>query len=157
MNVMYQSLPERELIKMWQDIEGGNVEGVCDSLMKAIANNETDVKIGAEDPLYMMRMLNTETWQWVPFNMLDAYSIVNDRDECLVVQIWRPTDKQPKYGPTLKGWHRMDTSYLNKALKDKKEKFDAKSWREMIQKEKEYWKYEGYPDEYTNSYKNRRI
>ena len=121
MNVMYESSPERELIKMWEDIKGNNIEGINRNLMKSIAKNEEETEclvISGEDPLYTKRMWDSEIGGWVPFSLWGAYSIVNDRKETVVVQMWRPTNIQPEYGPTLKGWHSIDSSYLNEKLKE---------------------------------------
>lgn len=126
-NVMYESSPERDLIKMWEDIKRNNIEGINRNLMKAIAKNEEETEcqvICGEDPLYTKRMWDSERGGWVPFSLWGAYSIVNDRKETVIVQIWRPTSIQPKYGPILKGWQSIDTSYLNEKLKKKEDSND---------------------------------
>jgi len=126
-NLMYESFAERDLAKMWQEIKGGNIEGINRNLMKAIAKNEEETElqvISGEEPLYKKRMWDSEIGGWVPFSLWGAYSIVNDRKETVVVQMWRPLDIQPEYGPTLKGWHSIDSSYLNEKLKEKEDSND---------------------------------
>lgn len=161
-NVMYESFPERELMKMWENIEGRNLDGLNNSLMKTIGKIEQEeaVKVGQEEPLYRKRMWDTEKGEWVPFSLWGAHFIVNERKEHLVLQIWRPTDIQPKYGPTLKGWHSLDSSYLTEALKEKEipsKYIGSQAFREMIKQDHDELKGEGRYDDLPGYQRNRRV
>lgn len=151
-NFIYESFPERELIKMWEDIEERNLDRLNRSLMKAIGKNEQEeaAKVGQEEPLYRKRMWDTEKGEWVPFSLWGAHFIVNERKEPLVLQIWRPVDIQPEYGPTLKGWCSIDSSYLTEALKEKEipsKYIGNQSFREIIKQDYDELKGEGRYDE----------
>lgn len=169
-NVVYESSPERDLIKMWEDIKGNNIEGINRNLMKAIAKNEEETEcqvISEEDPLYTKRMWDSERGGWVPFSLWGAYSIVNDRKEIVVVQMWRPADIQPEYGPTLKGWHSLDSSYLNEKLKetaDSNDKFDkiksfsgVQSFKEIVRQDQQELYDEGRYNEMNGYRPYRRV
>lgn len=167
MSVMYESSSEKELIKMWEDIKGGNVSGVNRSLMKAIAKNEEEKRgdfcdIHQEEPLYKKRMWDSSKSDWVPFSIWDAYTMLKNGSD-LIVQIWRPLDIQPEYGPLLKRWHDIDTyylkDYLNRIIEKEKEgnEFDTerfgkigagiRAFRKMVQSDQQELKYEGRYDE----------
>lgn len=169
-NVVYESSPERDLIKMWEDIKGNNIEGINRNLMKAIAKNEEETEcqvISEEDPLYTKRMWDSERGGWVPFSLWGAYSIVNDRKETVVVQMWRPADIQPEYGHTLKGWHSLDSSYLNEKLKetaDSNDKFDkiksfsgVQSFKEIVRQDQQELYDEGRYNEMNGYRPYRRV
>jgi hypothetical protein len=177
MNVMYESYSEKELIKMWEEIKGGNIEGLNHGLMKAIAKNEevTHARIGEEeDPLYTKRMWDSEKDRgkgqakggWVPFCIWGAHFIVNERKETVIVQIWRPCDIQPEYGPILKAWHSLDSSYLNEQLKEKgreaNEKFEKmytgiQAFREMVRQDQQELYRQGRYEEMNGYQRPRRV
>lgn len=163
-NVMYESSSERDLEKMWQEIKGGNIEVINRNLMKAIAKNEeeaTCVVIGGEDPIYTKRMWDSELGGWVPFSLWGAYFIVNERKETVIVQVWRPLDIQPEYGPTLRGWQSIDTSYLNEKLKEKEDSHDKfekmksgiQAFKEIVKQDQQEYYDEGRYNEMNKRYR----
>ncbi len=180
-NIRYESLPESELIKMWDDIQERNLDGLNRSLMKSIGKNENERdlcglnrslmkaigkneeearKVGQDDiPLYSKRIWNTEMivngvrGGWDNFSLRLAHLVVNERKEPLVMQIFRPTDIQPEYGPIIKGWLSFNSSFvddLTEMLKNKKfveENFGDKTYYEMVKQDHQELRNEGRYDE----------
>jgi hypothetical protein len=153
-NQMYDSQSEKELIKMWEDIKGNNTKSLNRSLMKKIANNEQGpLQEEEREILYAKQMWDSELGEWVPFDLWGAHFIVNERKEYVQLRIYRPVDIQPEYGPTLKGWQSIDSSYLNEQLKEKKvgyEKFNQfnlfsgrQAFYEMVKQDRQEYKDEG--------------
>ena len=99
----YDTNSERELIKMWEDLKGGNLQSVNRSLMKTIAQAE-EVETVDVTPLYSKQMWDSEVCDWVPFDLWGAHFMVNSRKEYV--------------------WHTMDSYYLNEQLKEKENPYD---------------------------------
>ena len=119
----YDTNSERELIKMWEDLKGGNLQSVNRSLMKTIAQAE-EVETVDVTPLYSKQMWDSEVCDWVPFDLWGAHFMVNSRKEYVQLRMYRPLSIQPEFGPPLYGWHTMDSSYLNEQLKEKENPYD---------------------------------
>lgn len=127
-----------------------------DSLMRAIeraksrgSDEVSNVKIDDGDiAINSKEMWDSEKGSWVPFDLWGAHFIVNERREYLAVRIYRPSDIQPENGPIVKGWHSMDTSYMNEQLKEDRsclEKYTEhlhksfvgyKEFREMVRQDR---------------------
>jgi hypothetical protein len=152
-NPIYDSSSEKELIKMWEDIKGNNTESLSRSLMKEIAIHEEPVQEEEGDILYAKQMWDSELGKWVPFDLWGAHFIVNERKENVQLRIYRPVDIQPEYGPVLKGWQSIDSSYLNEQLREKEsdyEKFNQfnsfsgrQAFYEMMRQDRQEYKNEG--------------
>ena len=66
----YDTNSERELIKMWEDLKGGNLQSVNRSLMKTIAQAE-EVETVDVTPLYSKQMWDSEVWLTPARNMFN--------------------------------------------------------------------------------------
>jgi len=123
---------EKESEEIWKNIVNKKIKSLNKSLMKVIAHRHPvadkhreeservkNLKIGDDSiPLYSKQMWDSQTASWVPFSFWGAHFIVNDRKEHVAVRIYAPCDFQPEFGPTVKGWRSLDTSYLNERLKE---------------------------------------
>ena len=153
-NTMYDSSSEKELIKMWEDIKRNNTESLNRSLLKEIANQTEDPIVDEEnDILYAKQMWDSEIGEWVPFDLWGAHFIVNDRKEDVVLRIYRPVAIQPEYGPALRGWQSIDSSYINEQLREKKSPYEQfnqfnsisgfQAFSEMVKQDNQEYRQEG--------------
>lgn len=168
MEPMYYSYSEKELVKMWDDINGKNFESLNKNLMKAIEKEENKSHIEElKEIMYSKQMWDSEKGAWIPFDLWGAHFIINQRKEYVLLRIYRPCDVQPEFGPTIKGWHTLDSSYLNDQLKEGKtpeEKYSPyksfsgrQSFYEMIKQDKQEYIDEGRIDESLNNSIGRKI
>jgi hypothetical protein len=120
--------------------------------MKSIAQNEADqyrIDYEAMDsiPLYSKQMWDSEVGRWVEFSLWGAHYIVNSRKEHVVLRIYRPLAIQPEFGPTLKAWQSLDSTYLNEQLKEKENPYESyekncrelegnQAWKEIIRQDR---------------------
>jgi len=74
-----------------------------------------------EIELFSKQMWDSEKCDWVPYSLWGANFIINERKEHLCLRIYMPINIQPSYGPTIKGWHTLDSSFLNDYLKKDKD------------------------------------
>jgi len=159
---IYDSSSEKELIKMWSDITGKNIESLNKNLMKAMVENEEQIK-DVKDVMYLKQMWDSEKASWVPFDLWGAHFIVNQRKESLALRIYRPCDIQPEFGPAIKGWHSLDSSYLNEKLKEDKDSFEKyksdlfksfsgyQAFYVMVRQDREEYEREGRINEFSHT------
>lgn len=167
LEAMYDSSDEKELIKMWEDIKGNNADSLSRNLMKAIATNEEGKESVNEDVLYTRQMWDSDTRAWVPFDLWGAHYIVNERKEDVQLRIYRPVSIQPEFGPTLRGWQSLDSSYLNEQLKENKnpqEKFNQhqsfsgrQAFCEIVRQDQDEYASEGRYSEMNGNIRNRSV
>lgn len=165
-NQIYDNSDEKELIKMWEDIKGTNIDSLNCSLMKAIAENVVVGEPVNEILAYSMRIWDSERGDWVPFDLWTAHYIINELKEYLALQIFCPASVQPQLDPTLWGWHSLDSSYLNEKLKEKEnplKKFnqlkslsERKTFCKLIKQYHDEYRSEGRYYELPGSNTNRR-
>lgn len=141
-NPMYYSASDKELIKMWEDINGNNIESLCRSLLKKIASHAEDPALDEEDILDEKQMRGV-IGKWEPFSLWGAHFIVNVKKEYVQVRIKRPLAIQPEYGPVLTGWQSIDSSSLNEQLNQFKSFSDFQAFAEMIKQDHQEYKDEG--------------
>jgi hypothetical protein len=158
--VSYDSSCERDLVKMWEDIKGSNTASLNRSLMKDIAKKnekeeEQEIIEGQGNFLYAKEMWDSEKGDWVPFDMWGANYIINVRKEDVQLRMWQPLTIQPEYGPVLKSWQTIDSSYLNEQLREKSSTSNnvenpytmshkgQRSFYEMIKQDHREYEYEG--------------
>lgn len=119
----YDRSSEKELMKIWSDITRKNFNSLNKNLMKDISEKE-EVKSSPKEikkVIYQKQMWDSGKNEWVPFDLWGAHFIVNHRKEYVVLRIYRPCNIQPEFGPTIKGWHSLDSSYLNEQLREDKD------------------------------------
>lgn len=163
---MYRSASEIELMKMWDDITGKNIDSLNRGLIKAIDKAENEeiqftAKIQEEEITYANQMWDSENACWVPFDLWGAHFIINQRKEYLALRIYRPCAVQPEYGPTIKGWHSLDSSYLNEQLKDvktpKENGFESfagyQAFYEMIRQDRKEYEAEGRSNYFSDQHR----
>ena len=163
-DVIYDQNSEKELIKMWADIKGNNMSELNRNLLKAIAKNtdEKSEEEPKEDVIYSKQMWDSEKGTWVPFDLWGAHFIVNNRNEQVQLRIYRPLDIQPEYGPILKGWQSIDSSYLNEQLREKTNPYQSynqiksfsgrQAFYEMIKQDQQEYRDEGRIQELSSNY-----
>ncbi len=143
-----QSIYGKEIIKMWSDITENNIESINRNLNKNLMKDIAEKEDHLEDIKYIMyskQMWDSEKSEWVPFNLWGAYLIFNKRKEYVVLRIYAPCDIQPEFGPTIKGWRFLDSSYLNEILEK-----GYKDFYVIIKQDREEYERESRINEYPN-------
>jgi|SRR5882672_129436 len=124
----YDSLPERELESLWENISGKDIRNLNRNLIKAIAKNEDKVQT-KEIPLQAKQMFDSEKAEFVPFDIWGAHYIVNVKKETLVMRIYLPLPYQNEGGEVLKAWTRYDCAHLQESLDETgKNTMNAGEW-----------------------------
>lgn len=77
-----------------------------------------------EIELFSKQMWDSEKCSWVPYSLWGANFIINERKEYVCLRIYMPINVQPSYGPTIKGWQSLDSSFLNDYLKKDKNDYE---------------------------------
>lgn len=136
----YESIPERNLEKMWENIKGRDCDKLSRNLLKSIAKNSDTVQT-QDIPLPAKEMWDSSTSSYVPFDPWGAAYIINEKKEELLMRIFMALPNQNEEGEVLRGWQKYNCSSLMETLKkkdirpNKQVALSLQNWREMVRQD----------------------